>query len=142
MLKSKLPPITEAAFQRQVIEAAQLLGWLVMHSRPSRAVSRYGIVRHATAIQGDVGFPDLVLTRRGVTLIVELKSEGGRLGVDQLRWLNAMAGTDSDADNWCSATEIPRYVAPHYRGSELIVVLAYPRHLRWLIGVLQDGKVP
>lgn len=141
-MKSLIPKLSESAFQRQVIDAAHLLGWLVMHSRPSRTVGRDGTVRHATALQGDAGFPDLIMTRRGVTLIVELKSNAGRIGPAQLRWINALAGTDADADNWFSSSPIPRFVAPYYRNSSLIFVVAYPRHLRWLIDVLQTGTLP
>lgn len=137
-----IPKLTEAQFQRQVIEAAKLLGWLVFHPRKSKTLRADGSVRHATALQGDCGFPDLVLTRRGVTLIVELKADAGRLGVSQIRWLNALAGLEAIGLNWVSTSVIPAYAQTLGSDSSSIVVVAYPRHLRWLIEVLQNGRVP
>ena len=51
--------MTESEFQSQVIEIAKYRGWKVMHQRP--AMIRTG--RWVTAIEGDAGFPDLVLAR-------------------------------------------------------------------------------
>ena len=141
-MKQRIPTISEVAFQRQVIEAAQSLGWLVMHSRPSRTVGRDGTVRHATALQGHSGFPDLVLSRRGVTLLVELKSNSGRLGLNQLAWLGQLTGVTLSAREWESSSAIPMHFAPHYANAPLIVAVVYPRHWRWLIEVLQNGRVP
>lgn len=81
---------TEAEFQAAVIDLARLSGWLVHHTRPARTADGW-----RTPIQGDKGFPDLVLVheRTGRQLLVELKSETGRLSEDQLRWGRAlMAG--------------------------------------------------
>ena len=98
-------------------------------------------MKHATALQGDVGFPDLVLTRRGVTLIVELKSDSGRPGLAQLKWLNAMAGVVGNRADWVSTSAIPAYVETS-RSESFVVIVAYPRHWRWLIDVLQTGRLP
>jgi hypothetical protein len=66
-----------------VLELAALRGWLRYHVRNSRA----GIV------QGDVGFPDLVLCRGQQLLFVELKSGKWQPGPAQRRWLDALAET-------------------------------------------------
>jgi hypothetical protein len=56
-----------------------------MHSRPCRTAQGW-----RTAVQGDVGFVDLVLARAGVVLFYELKSEKGRLGKGQPEWAAAI----------------------------------------------------
>src|SRR5262249_14461200 len=79
---------------------AKLYGWLVMHQRPARTAKGW-----RTAIQGDAGFPDLVLVRPArhelVTsnssnfrpprlLFVELKAKRGRLTDGQRQWMEAL----------------------------------------------------
>lgn len=72
---STLPPISEAEFQRQVITYARLRGWLVCHFRPARTAHGW-----RTVVQGDgCGWPDLVLVRGPVLLVVELKTDRGRV---------------------------------------------------------------
>ena len=83
--------ITEAMFQQTVIELARLNGWLVHHTRP--ALNRSG--KWATPIQGDPGFPDLVLARGGELLIVELKSQKGELTPGQFEWLTTLAAVEA-----------------------------------------------
>ena len=77
-----LGAVTEAAFQRQVIDLAKLCGWRVAHFRP--AMNRRGV--WATQMQGDPGFPDLVLAREGRVIFAELKSERGKMTPDQQAW--------------------------------------------------------
>lgn len=79
------PHITERQFTETVIELAKLHGWKVAHFRTSmdRGVWR-------TAMAGDIGFPDLVLARKGVVIFAELKSERGRLSPHQKAWLDAL----------------------------------------------------
>jgi hypothetical protein len=57
--------ISEADFQRTVIQTAMVYGWRVSHQRPAQV--RTG--RWATAITGHPGLPDLVLARDGVVLL-------------------------------------------------------------------------
>ena len=72
------------------INLAQLLGWRVAHFRPARTAKGW-----RTAMQGDTGFPDLVLVEprdRWMRPImwVELKSEKGTLSPDQEAWRDAL----------------------------------------------------
>jgi hypothetical protein len=90
------PKITERRFQGLVIEYARLRGWLVHHTRP--ALRQSG--GWSTPIQGDAGFPDLVLARRGALLLVELKSAKGRLSEPQRRWAEAFRG-----EGWGTAVQ-------------------------------------
>lgn len=74
--------MSEADFQRRVIETARLYGWRVCHYQDSTLKSgRYG-----TAVQGDAGGQDLILARDGVVILAELKSDRGRLQPEQKRW--------------------------------------------------------
>ncbi len=81
-----LPPITEQAFQRQVIALARLHHWRVAHFRPARTAKGW-----RTPCQADAaGWPDLVLCRPPRLLFVELKSERGRLSAEQEAWIDAL----------------------------------------------------
>jgi hypothetical protein len=80
--------ISEADFQRTVIQTAMVYGWRVSHQRPAQV--RTG--RWATSITGHPGLPDLVLARDGVVLLCELKRHGGRPTPGQVAWLAALGG--------------------------------------------------
>ena len=73
----------EKILQDKVIHLAKMNGFMVQHSRPVKQADG----RWLTAIQGDAGFPDLVLAhaQRGV-LFIELKSDTGRLTAGQVAW--------------------------------------------------------
>ena len=77
-------PVREAEFACQVIALAKLHGWRVMHQRPARTLHGW-----RTAVQGDAGFPDVVLLRDGVLIVAELKADDGRLTPEQAAWLDA-----------------------------------------------------
>lgn len=76
----------ERDFQRAVIDLARRTGWRVHHTRP--ALTQRG--RWLTPVQGDVGFPDLVLCRPPRLIVAELKRVGGRLTTAQRGWLDAL----------------------------------------------------
>lgn len=91
--------LTEAAFQRQVIELAQLYGWRVAHFRPARTADGW-----RTAVQGDgAGFPDLVLARRPELIFAELKSERGRPTAAQREWLDQLGSIAQAVQLRCEA---------------------------------------
>ncbi|MFR9807089.1 hypothetical protein ACL02T_33050 [Pseudonocardia sp. RS010] len=73
----------EENFTAKVISTAQWHGWKVTHFRPSRTASG----RWATAVQGDIGSPDLLLARHGDVILAELKTDDGRLRPEQRDWL-------------------------------------------------------
>lgn len=88
--------MTEYEFQTEVIRTARQLGWMVYHARPAMTSKGW-----RTAGQGDAaGFPDLVLARAGEVLLVELKSETGRLTGAQRRWLEAAGGEVWRPSDW------------------------------------------
>jgi len=78
-------PMSEQQFTDAVIELAQYRGWRVAHFRPARTIKGW-----RTAVQGDKGFPDLVLARNGVVLFAELKTQRGRVAKDQEKWFDAI----------------------------------------------------
>ncbi len=74
-------PLPEETFQRQIIELAELKGWLVYHTYDSR--------------RSREGFPDLVMVRGETVLFFEVKGvgKGGRRGMlsnAQRGWLQRL----------------------------------------------------
>lgn len=78
--------MSEGELEDNIIEAAHLCGWMVVHHRPARTAD--GSWR--TAIKGDPGFPDLVLARDGQVLLRELKREKEKPRPNQVTWLEAL----------------------------------------------------
>jgi hypothetical protein len=83
---------SESELQSTIIDIAHRFGWLVHHARPAR--TRSG--GWATPIQGDKGFPDLVLAKNGRIIIAELKSAKGRLSPEQETWVRALGCCEED----------------------------------------------
>jgi hypothetical protein len=81
--------MNETELKSIVINLARRFGWLIHHDLPAKSAAG----RWATHVQGDVGFPDLVLVspHYGQCLFVELKSEKGRTTSSQDNWLDALA---------------------------------------------------
>jgi hypothetical protein len=82
---SKPRPITEAQFQRQVLELAHMLGWKSYHP----VVSRLSVK----------GWPDLVLVRDRV-LYRELKAANKQTTPEQDAWLAALGAAGGDVGVW------------------------------------------
>lgn len=85
--------MTEMELQSAVIELAKLTGWMIHHDRPAQR--RDG--RWYTAIEGDAGFPDLVLVRSPRIIFAELKAERGSLTEPQRDWLGLLDGVAEEA---------------------------------------------
>ena len=85
--------VSERQWQEQVMKLALINGWKRFH--PLSVRDHKGNYR--TSLSGDKGFPDLVLAREasrnnaGGLLFVELKSEAGRLSIEQIEWGNHLA---------------------------------------------------
>lgn len=86
--RNRVPAESEADFQRWFIGVARLAGWKVCHFRPGK--TQRG--RWITAVQGDVGAPDVILAKDGRVLLAELKREGGKPTPEQVAWLAALGG--------------------------------------------------
>ena len=75
----------------KIVFYARLRHWLIHHDRPARTKDGW-----RTAIQGDRGFPDLILGRDRRLIVAELKDEDGKPTPGQEVWL-AMFRDVSDA---------------------------------------------
>lgn len=76
--------MTERELQDAVLELAALMGWKIHHDRPARRKDG----SWTTAIEGDPGFPDLILVRTSRMVAAELKSENGKPTGHQRNWLD------------------------------------------------------
>lgn len=74
--------MTEAEWQKQVTDLAELYGWVWAHFRPAKTSRGW---RTPVAGPGGAGFPDLVMWRDRL-ILVELKRDGGRQTEAQ-RWV-------------------------------------------------------
>jgi hypothetical protein len=79
-------PLSERDFQAQVIDLAQLTGWMVYHTYDSRRCQ--------------AGYPDLALCRHGEYLLVELKTDTGRVRPAQRQWIEALRSASIECHIW------------------------------------------
>lgn len=86
MTTTKPHRATELACEDTIVRAAKLGGWRVHAERASRTASG----RHATAIKGHKGWPDLVLAREGIVIVAELKRKPNKVEDDQRAWLSQL----------------------------------------------------
>jgi len=91
---------SESDFQQAVVELARLCGWRAMHVRRSVGRRRGGAGWQTTT--SVVGWPDLFLwhPRSGRVVVAELKSEKGRLTVEQRGVLDELEGCGLDTRVW------------------------------------------
>ena len=82
-VRHNIAKISEAQFQKSVIQCAKAYGWRVHAERPGR----FSDGRWATMIQGDKGFPDLVMVRGQRLLFAELKVGKNKLSDEQCQWI-------------------------------------------------------
>jgi hypothetical protein len=88
--------VSEATFQKQVIQYARLMGWRSAHFRAS--LNARG--KWQTAVAGDgVGFVDLVLVKDRV-IFAELKTDTGRIRPEQREWIEAINAAGGTAVVW------------------------------------------
>ena len=66
-------PITEKAFQQDILDSARKLGWLCFHTFDSR--------------RSEPGFPDIIAIRGATMLCLEVKDEDGEPSSAQEEWL-------------------------------------------------------
>lgn len=90
-----VPRMSEDDLLTAVIDLAKLLGLRVHHTRPARTAHGW-----VTPISGHKGLPDLVIAGPGGVLWRELKSNTGRLTLDQVEWISALRESGQDAEVW------------------------------------------
>lgn len=88
--------ISETELLANILELAELTGWYAHHDRP--ALMADGSYR--TAIQGNEGFPDLVLAKDGRVLFWELKDDKGKPTPAQEIWLEMLNGEIMRPRDW------------------------------------------
>jgi hypothetical protein len=89
--------MSESAFTRLVIKAAQMRGWRTFHTPRSMT----GKGQWLTAVLGDgKGFPDLLLLREHRTIFAELKVGYKKPRPEQLSWLCALAFAGHETAVW------------------------------------------
>jgi len=79
--------ISEKDFQKKVIKLAEGHNWFWCH-----CPSVFSSGKWRVPLAGSPGFPDLVLARDGLIVLVELKSDTGRLRPGQAEWISAANG--------------------------------------------------
>lgn len=88
---------SERMFQDAVVTLAKYHGWMVFH--PLTVQGSNG--RWRTALQGDPGFPDLVLAHRDRGVIfAELKSAIGKVSDLQLEWIATLKAAGAEVYVW------------------------------------------
>lgn len=93
-----LQAISEADFQRQVVELAHTFEWKVAHFRA--ALNRRGHWQTPVGADG-AGWPDLAMVHPTAGLLfIELKAQRGRLSTDQQAWGEALLTARADWRCW------------------------------------------
>ncbi len=93
--------MSEAVFQRKVIELAHFYGWRAAHFRGVAVKRKDGSTRYQTPVQADgAGFPDLIMCRKDRCIAAELKSHKGKTSDEQEAWLAALAWADIEVYTW------------------------------------------
>ncbi len=90
--------MTEQSFTTELLKWAKTYGWRSFHVRNSGHAGM-------TAVQGDRGFPDLVLVKPPRLIVAELKVQkaGTKLGEpkpEQQRWLDALRIVGAETFVW------------------------------------------
>lgn len=96
-----LPRLTEADFQRQVVQLAKTLGWATWHDAATNAPRRCtacGAVRRGP--RNAAGLPDLLLVRGDRALWVELKAQAGATSPEQRAWIAALREAGQQVYVW------------------------------------------
>jgi hypothetical protein len=91
-LQAVLDATGEAAWQRQVLNAAETFGWRFFHDQATntpRRCSACGAYRRGP--RNVAGFPDLLLLRGRRMIVAELKDEYGTVSDEQQAWLDWFA---------------------------------------------------
>ena len=108
--------MTETAFTTELLKWAKVYHWRSFHVRNSG----YG---GNTFVQGDRGFPDLVLVRPPRLIFAELKVGKNKTTVDQQRWLIDLDLVAAQATEY-NKIGIETYVWKPEQWSEILTILS------------------
>lgn len=87
--------MTEDELKGAVMHLAKLLGLYVHHCRPAKTDKGW-----RTPIEGDSGFPDLVICGKNGVLYRELKSARGKPSLPQQLWMDRLFAAGADVGLW------------------------------------------
>jgi VRR-NUC domain len=87
--------LSEEQFQAQVVELARMMRWRTMHVR--RTIGKGRKWTTGTSVNG---WPDLTLWRPGQFLMVECKTDIGKVTDEQLEILHSLHAAGVDARIW------------------------------------------
>ena len=94
---SSLVKVSEAQFQKAVIELAHRLNWRVAHFH--KVQNKQG--RWLTPVAADGGgWPDLVLVKGPHLIFAELKADGKQLQLEQAIWKDALEKAGAEFHCW------------------------------------------
>jgi hypothetical protein len=110
--------MTEQAFTNELLKWAKTFRWRAFHVRNSGHGGN-------TYVQGDRGFPDLVLVRPPRLIFAELKVGKNKPTPEQADWLSALAENSQDVYGMPSAA-VETYVWRPEMWSEILVILSKP----------------
>jgi hypothetical protein len=93
----KPPALTEAEFQRQVTDLAEILGWTWVHHRPAQTAHGW-----RTPVSGPLGkgWPDLIMSRGPRLLACELKAQGKKPTPEQVSVLTVLRDAGVETHVW------------------------------------------
>lgn len=106
--------LSEAEFQKQVIDLAHARGYKVAHFRSIAMQRKDGSVRFMTPVAADgEGFPDLILVRDGTLVALELKVGRNKPSDAQLAWLGLFKASHNAAhcfwpEDWAEIVKVLR----------------------------------
>jgi hypothetical protein len=107
--------MTEQEFTTELLKWAKVYGWRRFHARTSGRMSNG---RPIPTVQGESGFPDLVLVRNQRLVFAELKVGKNKPSDQQLAWMGDLGAVDG------TSMDIEVYVWRPEQWSEILVVLA------------------
>jgi len=88
--------MSEVQLQDAVAELAQIRGFLVAHFAAARVKDGW----RTPARYDAKGFPDIHIVGHGRCIVAELKSDIGRIDLDQHAWLEAYRETPVETHVW------------------------------------------
>ena len=89
--------MTEREFTDELLKWAKAYGWRRFHARTSGRMSNG---RAIPTVQGESGFPDLVLVRPPRLIFAELKVGKNRLSDAQVAWWSDLVATSTEVYEW------------------------------------------
>lgn len=87
--------MTEAQFASAVEDLLEIYNWKWCHFRPAETKKGW-----RTPLSGHKGLPDYIAVKNGRLLMFELKSDTGKISLNQMEWLNLLRKTKAEVYVW------------------------------------------